>query len=56
MSQDISALSENFSSQVGEENREAKEDDFDEGKDSIPALVSFGDIWKLGECRLMCGD
>jgi DNA modification methylase len=53
---DISALWEENISQVGEENREAKEDDFDEGKDAIPALVSFGDIWKLGEHRLMCGD
>lgn len=38
------------------EPQEAKEDDFDETKDDIPARVQKGEVWKLGEHRLMCGD
>ena len=34
----------------------AKEDEFDEGKDEIHVLCRPGDIWQLGEHRLMCGD
>lgn len=34
----------------------AKEDDFDEKKHDIQARCELGDIWKLGEHRLMCGD
>lgn len=35
---------------------EAKEDDFDETKDSITVRCKPGDVWQLGEHRLMCGD
>ena len=42
----------------GEENKEpeAQEDDFDEEKDEIHVICKKGDIWKLGDHRLMCGD
>ena len=53
---DISALSEKDFLQVGEENREAKEDDFDEGKDAVETICKLGDKWKLGDHLLMCGD
>jgi DNA modification methylase len=35
---------------------EAEEDEFDETKETIPARCSKGDIWQLGDHRLMCGD
>lgn len=35
---------------------EAQEDDFDEGKDEVKTRCKRGDIWQLGEHRLMCGD
>lgn len=34
----------------------AKEDEFDPEKDSIKVLCQLGDVWELGEHRLMCGD
>ena len=34
----------------------AQEDDFDEDTDEIHVLCAKGDIWQLGEHRLMCGD
>lgn len=33
-----------------------KEDDFDEDKEGILVRCKPGDIWQLGEHRLMCGD
>lgn len=41
-----------------EESTEASvsEDDFDEGQDGILVRCNKGDVWKLGEHRLMCGD
>lgn len=33
-----------------------EEDDFDEGKDEIHVRCKKGDIWQLGDHRLMCGD
>ena len=39
-----------------EEEKEAVEDDFDETKDEVPTICKDGDIWQLGEHRLMCGD
>lgn len=39
-----------------EEAKEAVEDDFDEEKDHIEVRCKRGDIWQLGEHRLMCGD
>lgn len=35
---------------------EAEEDDFDEEKEEIPAVCKTGDIWLMGEHRLLCGD
>lgn len=34
----------------------AKEDDFDEETDEIHVRCKPGDVWQLGEHRLMCGD
>lgn len=34
----------------------ATEDDFDENKDGILVRCKKGDIWELGDHRLMCGD
>ena len=39
-----------------QEPQEAKEDDFDEEKDPVATICQEGDIWQLGEHRLMCGD
>lgn len=36
--------------------KQAKEDDFDDKKDQIHVLCKPGDVWQLGEHRLMCGD
>lgn len=41
---------------VDEETQEAKEDDFDEEKDPVATICQEGDVWQLGEHRLMCGD
>lgn len=42
--------------QPKKEEKEAKEDNFDENKDYIKVLCKPGDIWELGEHRLACGD
>lgn len=39
-----------------EQKEEAVEDDFDEEKDEIEAQSKLGDIFQLGDHRLMCGD
>lgn len=39
-----------------EEKQPAQEDDFDEDADAIQVRCKPGDIWQLGEHRLMCGD
>lgn len=36
--------------------KEVEEDDFDENKDHIEVRCKKGDVWQLGEHRLMCGD
>ena len=36
--------------------KEVQEDEFEEGTDQIEHRVTLGDIWQLGEHRLMCGD
>lgn len=36
--------------------KEATEDEFDEEKDVIEVRCKRGDIWQLGDHRLMCGD
>ena len=38
------------------ETKDVTEDDFDETKDTIEVICQRGDIWQLGEHRLMCGD
>ena len=38
------------------EENTAKEDNFDEEKEIIPKRVHAGDIWQLGDHRLICGD
>lgn len=38
------------------EEGEATEDDFDEEIDAIPVKCQRGDVWELGDHRLMCGD
>ena len=37
-------------------NSEVKEDDFDKEKDEVETRCKQGDIWALGDHRLMCGD
>lgn len=36
--------------------KEVQEDDFDEEKDHIEVRCKKGDVWQLGDHRLMCGD
>lgn len=36
--------------------KEVEEDDFDETKDHIEVRCKRGDVWQLGDHRLMCGD
>lgn len=36
--------------------KEVEEDDFDEDKDHIEVRCKKGDVWQLGDHRLMCGD
>lgn len=38
------------------DNGDAKEDDFNEAKDPVETVVQRGEIWALGEHKLMCGD
>lgn len=35
---------------------EVKDDDFDENAQEIPSRCKLGEVWQLGEHRLMCGD
>ena len=39
-----------------DDDEEAKEDEFDELTDEVEAVCQPGDVWELGEHRLMCGD
>ena len=41
---------------AGASENTAQEDDFDETQDEIHVLCAKGDIWQLGDHRLMCGD
>lgn len=43
-------------SDATEEKNDVQEDDFNEEQDDIPVRTKKGDIWLLGEHRLMCGD
>ena len=38
------------------ETKEAQEDDFDEEKDKVETRCKEGDLWQLGDHRLLCGD
>lgn len=38
------------------EEPDAEEDDFDETKDPIDTICQPGDLWQLGDHRLLCGD
>lgn len=42
-------------SNAEKESKQVVEDDFDEEKEKIPTRVSKGEVWLLGEHRLMCG-
>lgn len=42
--------------EVGGGQSAVQEDEFDEDKDEIHVLCQKGDIWQLGDHRLMCGD
>ena len=42
--------------EAGPSIEDVKEDDFDEDKEGILVRCKPGDIWELGEHRLMCGD
>jgi len=35
---------------------DAQEDDFDETTDTVETRCALGDVWQLGDHRLMCGD
>lgn len=39
-----------------EETPDVKEDDFDEKKDTVVCRCKRGDVWQLGNHRVMCGD
>lgn len=41
---------------VEQETQEVNEDDFDEEEDHVDTICQEGDVWQLGEHRLMCGD
>lgn len=41
---------------IKESEEKAKDDDFDEEKEEIPARCAKCDLWQLGEHTLMCGD
>lgn len=40
----------------GKETKEVEEDDFDTDKDKVETICQKGDIFQLGDHRLMCGD
>lgn len=42
--------------EIQTDTKEAQEDDFDEEKDKVETVCKKGDIWQLGNHRLMCGD
>lgn len=46
----------NTETEEAQEEQEVKEDDFDEEKENIIVRCQPGDIWELGDHRLMCGD
>ncbi|MCM1034951.1 MAG: ParB N-terminal domain-containing protein [Bacteroides sp.] len=51
---DIPLLEDNHPTNI--ETADVEEDDFDETTDEIPSRCQAGDIWQLGNHRLICGD
>ena len=49
---DIGELGQN----VPDEANKVQEDNFDETKDPVKTICQTGDLWQLGNHRLMCGD
>ena len=45
-----------FDVSVPAEEETTEEDDFDEQKDAVEIICQPGDLWQLGEHRLLCGD
>lgn len=45
-----------FSTDEPDESAKVTEDNFDEDKEPVETICKPGDIWKLGDHRLMCGD
>lgn len=46
----------NTETEEAQEEQEVKEDDFDESEDKVETRCVKGDIWLIGDHRLMCGD
>ena len=47
----------NWSAEASEPSKEVEEDDFSEDEaQQAPSIVKRGEVWQLGEHRLMCGD
>lgn len=53
---DLPFLDDNDPKPTNTEAADVEEDDFDETQDQIPARCQAGDIWLLGEHKLLCGD
>jgi DNA modification methylase len=45
-----------FETMSAEETKDVQEDDFDEDTDKVETVCKEGDLWQLGEHRLLCGD
>lgn len=45
-----------FEDEEEKETKQAKEDDFNEDENEIPARVQKGEVWQLGQHKLICGD
>lgn len=53
---DLPAFDESLTDDEDGDEGNVAEDDFDEDKDDVEPRTNKGDIWVLGEHRLMCGD
>ncbi len=53
---DLPFLDEQATHPTNTEAEDVEEDDFDEDTDEIEARCKTGDIWQLGEHKLLCGD
>lgn len=45
-----------FNGATTSEDETTEEDDFDENKDRVETITQPGDMWQLGDHRLLCGD